>query len=116
MISLSAETAKATPFCAPTFFLARAGMTTWPLELITVKGARNDCQVGGGHSVPGRKKSSKNLDQTKFGAILDSDYNSALNHLQKGLQMLQILQLQIQLQLSVERREYTPVETLLESQ
>jgi putative transposase len=67
----------------------------------------------GGHGVPGRKKSSKNLDQTKFGAILDRDYNSALNHLQKGLQ---ILQLQIQLQLPVERREVTPVETLLESQ
>jgi putative transposase len=40
-------------------------------------------------------------------AVLDRDYNSALNHLHNGLQLLH---------LPAERRESTPVETLLESQ
>jgi putative transposase len=40
-------------------------------------------------------------------AVLDRDYNSALNHLQNGLQLLQ---------LPAERREYTPVETAMQSE
>jgi putative transposase len=40
-------------------------------------------------------------------AVMDRDYNSALNHLQKGLQILQ---------LPVERRECTPVEIPRESE
>jgi putative transposase len=39
-------------------------------------------------------------------AVLDRDYNSALNHLHNGLQLLR---------LPAERREYTPVETAMQS-
>src|SRR5690242_317453 len=42
----------------------------------------------------------------KCKAVLDRDYNSAINHLQKGLQLLL---------LPVERREVTPVETARQS-
>ncbi len=42
----------------------------------------------------------------RCGVVIDRDYNSAINHLQKGLELLQ---------LPVERREVTPVETPMES-
>ncbi len=42
---------------------------------------------------------------SKCGALLDRDYNSAINHLQNGLLLLQ---------LPAERREVTPVKTLCE--
>lgn len=43
---------------------------------------------------------------SKCGAVLDRDYNSAINHLQKGLQLLH---------LPADRREFTPVEIARQS-
>jgi putative transposase len=60
-----------------------------------------------GHKVP-KSLAVRTHACSKCHAVLDRDYNSALNHLQKGLQILQ-------LQLPVGRREFTPVEIVQRS-
>jgi putative transposase len=59
-----------------------------------------------GHKVP-KSLAVSTHSCPKCHAVLDRDYNSALNHLQNGLQLLQ---------LPVERRESTPVETAMQSE
>jgi putative transposase len=59
-----------------------------------------------GHKVP-KSLAVRTHSCPKCCAVLDRDYNSALNHLQNGLQLLQ---------LPVERREVTPVETAMQSE
>jgi putative transposase len=58
-----------------------------------------------GHKVP-KSLAVRMHSCPKCHAVIDRDYNSALNHLQNGLQLLH---------LPVERRESTPVETAMQS-
>ena len=63
-----------------------------------------DCS-GCGERVP-KSLAVRTHSCPKCKAVLDRDYNSAINHLQKGLEMLR---------LPAERREVTPVEIALQS-
>jgi putative transposase len=56
-----------------------------------------------GHSVP-KSLAVRTHSCPKCSAVMDRDYNSAINHLQNGLELLQLLLL------PAERREVTPVE------
>ena len=58
-----------------------------------------------GHPVP-KSLAVRTHSCPKCGAVLDRDYNSAINHLQNGLELLR---------LPAERREVTPVEIAVQS-